>query len=70
MNDSLTITPSQLHVEITQLIAAKTGCEATWEQHQQPLTSDELREIRLEIEKMIVRHIVSAYLAEAGSKQG
>jgi hypothetical protein len=69
MIDLLTITPSQLHAEITQLLAAKTGCEATWEQHPQALSSDELREIRLGIENMLVRHIVSAYLAEAGNRR-
>jgi hypothetical protein len=65
----LTITPSQLHAEITQVIAANTGCNASWDQHPQPLTLNELRAIRQEILHTIVWHIVSAYLAEAEKKE-
>jgi hypothetical protein len=69
MTDLLNVTPSQLHAEITQTIAEVSGCHACWEEHSKALTADELRNLREEVNDLITKHIVEAYLVEAGGKE-
>ena len=68
MDGTAQVTPVQLRNEINQLIAENTGCKATWEQHPQALTVDELLDLRAKIYNSMTQRIVGLYLETDGAK--
>jgi len=63
------ITPSQLHAQMTKILADESGCPVTWEQHPAPLDAVELIRIWIRTAYLLGAQIEAAKAREDFAKE-
>lgn len=70
MENTGQVSPFILHVELTELLAKETGCQVSWGQNTDALTSQQLRDIREKMMLAITARMISTARAEIQATLG